>query len=44
MLYADLTFYKELLVPVLQAFNTGNSTTTAFSNVAPYWRVAIEPH
>ena len=44
MLYADLTFYKGLPVPVLQAFNTGNSTTDALSNVAPYWRVAIEPH
>ena len=44
MLYADLTFYKGLPVPVLQAFNAGNSTTDALSNVAPYWRVAIEPH
>jgi hypothetical protein len=44
MLYADLTFYKGLPVPVLQAFNDGNSTTDALSNVAPYWRVAIEPH
>src|SRR5271166_1730159 len=44
MLYADLTFYKGLPVPVLQAFNTGNSTTDALANVAPYWRVAIEPH
>ena len=44
MLYADLTFYKGLPVPALQAFNTGNSTTDALSNVAPYWRVAIEPH
>jgi hypothetical protein len=44
MLYADLTFYKGLPVPVLQAFNTGNSTTDALSNVAPYWRLAIEPH
>ncbi len=44
MLYGDLTFYKGLPVPVLQAFNTGNSTTDALSNVAPYWRVALEPH
>ena len=44
MLYADLTFYKGLPVPALQAFNTGNSTTDALNNVAPYWRVAIEPH
>ena len=44
MLYGDLTFYKGLPVPVLQAFNTGNSTTDALSNVAPYWRMAIEPH
>src|SRR5208337_217642 len=28
----------------LQAFNDGNSTTDALSNVAPYWRVALEPH
>ena len=44
MLYADLTFYKGLPVPALQAFNAGNSTTDALANVAPYWRVAIEPH
>ena len=44
MLYAAFTAYKGLPVPVLQAFNTGNSTTDALSNVAPYWRVAIEPH
>ena len=44
MLYADLTFYKGLPVPALQAFNVGNSTTDALNNVAPYWRVAIEPH
>jgi len=44
MLYADLTFYKGLPVPALQAFNTGNSTTDALANVAPYWRLAIEPH
>jgi hypothetical protein len=44
MLYADLTFYKGLPVPALQAFGTGNSTTDALSNVAPYWRVALEPH
>ena len=44
MLYGAFTAYKGLPVPVLQAFNTGNSTTDALSNVAPYWRVAIEPH
>jgi hypothetical protein len=44
MLYADFTAYKGLPVPVLQAFNVGNSTTDALYNVAPYWRVALEPH
>jgi hypothetical protein len=44
MLYADVTLYKGLPVPVLQAFNAGNSTTDAVTNVAPYWRLAIEPH
>ena len=44
MLYGALTFYKGLPVPVLQAFNAGNSTTDALSNVAPYWRLALEPH
>jgi hypothetical protein len=44
MLYGALTFYKGLPVGALQAFNVGNSTTDALSNVAPYWRVAIEPH
>ena len=44
MLYADFTAYKGLPVPVLQAFNDGNSTTDALSNWAPYWRVALEPH
>ena len=44
MLYADVTAYKGLPVPVLQAFNDGNSTTDALSNVAPYWRLALEPH
>jgi len=44
MLYGAVTFYKGLPVPVLQAFNDGNSTTDALSNVAPYWRVALEPH
>jgi hypothetical protein len=44
MLYGDLTFYKGLTVPELQAFGTGNSTTDALNNVAPYWRFAIEPH
>ena len=44
MLYADFTAYKGLPIPVLQALNTGNSTTDALTNVAPYWRLAIEPH
>ncbi len=44
MLYADFTAYKGLPVPALQAFGDGNSTTDALSNVAPYWRVAFEPH
>ena len=44
MLYADFTAYKGLPVPALQAFGDGNSTTDALSNVAPYWRVALEPH
>jgi hypothetical protein len=44
MLYGVLIAYKGLPVPVLQAFNDGNSTTDALSNVAPYWRVALEPH
>jgi hypothetical protein len=44
MLYADVTAYKGLPVPALQALNVGNSTTDAVTNVAPYWRVALEPH
>jgi hypothetical protein len=44
MLYADFTAYKGLPVPVLQALNDGNSNTDAVTNVAPYWRVALEPH
>jgi len=44
MLYADVTAYRGMPVPVLQAFNAGNSTTDAVDNVAPYWRLAIEPH
>ena len=44
MLYADFTAYKGFPVGVLQAFNVGNSTTDAVSNVAPYWRLALEPH
>ena len=39
MLYADFTAYKGLPVRCLQAFNDGNSTTDAITNVAPYWRV-----
>ena len=44
MLYASLIAYKGLPVPVLQALNDGNSTTDALTNVAPYWRLALEPH
>ncbi|WP_147262717.1 hypothetical protein [Roseiarcus fermentans] len=44
MLYLDVTAYKGLPTPALQAFNTGNSATDAVSNVAPYWRLAVEPH
>ena len=44
MLYADFTAYKGLPVPALQAFGDGNSTTDAVNNVAPYWRIALEPH
>ena len=44
MLYADFTAYKGLPVPALQALNVGNSTTDAVTNVAPYWRLALEPH
>ncbi len=36
--------YKGFSVPALQAMNVGNSTTDAVTNVAPYWRVALEPH
>jgi len=44
MLYAALLAYKGLSVPELQALNVGNSTTDALTNVAPYWRLALEPH
>ncbi len=48
MLYADFTAYKGLPVPALQALNDGNvgafNTTDAVTNVAPYWRLALEPH
>ena len=44
MLYGALIAYKGLPVPALQAFNTGNSTSDAVTNVSPYWRLAIEPH
>jgi hypothetical protein len=44
MLYADFTAYKGLPVGALQALGDGNSTTDAVTNVAPYWRVALEPH
>jgi hypothetical protein len=44
MLYADFTAYKGLPIPALQALNVGNSTTDALTNVAPYWRLALEPH
>ncbi len=44
MLYADFTAYKGLPVAALTLFNDGNSSTDAVTNVAPYWRVALEPH
>jgi len=44
MLYGALIAYKGLPVGVLQALGDGNSTTDALSNVAPYWRLALEPH
>jgi len=44
MLYAALIAYKGFSVPELQAMNVGNSTTDAVTNVAPYWRIALEPH
>jgi hypothetical protein len=44
MLYANFTAYKGLPVGALQALGDGNSTTDAITNVAPYWRVALEPH
>jgi hypothetical protein len=44
MLYADFTAYKGLPVSILQALNDGNSTTDAVTDVAPYWRLALEPH
>ncbi len=44
LIYADFTAYKGLSVPELQALNDGNSTTDALTNVAPYWRLAVEPH
>jgi hypothetical protein len=43
MLYGALIAYKGLPVGVLQALGDGNSTTDALSNVAPYWRLALEP-
>ncbi len=44
MLYADLTLYKGLSVPALRIAGTGDSGSDAMTNVAPYWRLAIEPH
>ena len=45
MLYADFTAYKGLPVNALYAFNyPGAPGTDAVTNVAPYWRVALEPH
>ena len=44
MLYADFTAYKGLSIPALESLGAGNSTTDAVTNVAPYWRVAFEPH
>ena len=42
--YVIVTAYNGVPIPVLQTFDAGNSTTDAVTNVAPYWRVAIEPH
>jgi hypothetical protein len=45
MLYADVTAYKGLPVSALYAFNyPGASGADAVTNVAPYWRLALEPH
>ncbi|MBV9289375.1 MAG: hypothetical protein JO288_16440 [Hyphomicrobiales bacterium] len=45
MLYADFTLYKGLSVSELYAFNEPSPPTTdAITNVAPYWRLAVEPH
>ena len=44
MVYAAVLAYKGFSVSALQAMNVGNSTTDAVANVAPYWRLAIEPH
>ncbi|MGA8585840.1 MAG: hypothetical protein WB715_18755 [Roseiarcus sp.] len=45
MVYLDFTAYKGLPQNVLYAFNEPSpSTTDALANVAPYWRLAIEPH
>jgi hypothetical protein len=45
MLYADFTAYKGLSVSELYAFNEPSPPTTdAITNVAPYWRLALEPH
>ena len=43
MLYASLIAYKGLPNGALQALGVG-SGTDAVTNVAPYWRVALEPH
>ncbi len=44
MLYAAVIAFKGYSVPELQAMIVGNSTTDAVTNVAPYWRVALQPH
>jgi len=45
MLYAELTGYHGLSEPILEAFGqTGASGVDKVESVAPYWRLALEPH
>ncbi len=44
MVYAALIAYKGLPQSALYALNVGNAQTDALTNVAPYWRLAVEPH
>ena len=45
MLYAELTGYHGLSDPLLEAFGqTGASGIDKLESVAPYWRLALEPH